>query len=347
MPSRSLARKCRKVSQRIFRFWMLAIYAAFLFAAACGGNSSVTTEASSEAASPSIAAAAPEQTAPPADKTGGFDGQRAFQHVSDLVAIGSRTAGTEGNHRAQDYMIGQLKTFGCSVDPEAFHTPTPLGDMEMKNIVAKIPGTSPDIVLFLTHYDTKRLPNFVGADDGGSSTGLALELARLLCARKNSLTVWIAFLDGEEAFNLEWHDPDNTYGSRELAARMAISGDLRRVKAVLLVDMIGSRDLRIKRDTNSTSWLTDMVWSTASRLGYGDIFVSSTTAVEDDHIPFVRRNVPSVDIIDLEIPYWHTAQDTLDKLSPRSLGVVGHVLIAVLPQLERKFARSSGAAAHP
>src|SRR4029077_2381768 len=141
-----------------------------------------------------------------------------------------------------------------------------------------IPGASPDIVLFLTHYDTKRLPNFVGADDSGSSTGGMLELARLLCPRKNALTIWIAFLDGEEAFNLEWRDPDNTYGSRELAARMAISGDLARTKAVLLADMIGSRNLVIKRDTLSTSWLTDLVWSTASRLGYGDIFVSSKTS---------------------------------------------------------------------
>jgi glutaminyl-peptide cyclotransferase len=321
--------------------WTLVMFVAAFFLAACGGNGGVRNGATSEAAPPP--AETLRQTAPAAEKTGGFDGQRAFQHVADLVAIGPRTAGTEGNHRTQDYISGQLKGFGCPVDPEAFHTPTPIGDTEMKNIVVKIPGNSPDIVLFLTHYDTKRLPNFVGADDGGSSTGVALELARLLCSRKNALTMWIAFLDGEEAFNFEWHDPDNTYGSRELAARMAISGDLRRVKSVVLVDMIGSRDLRIKRDTNSTSWLTDIVWSTASRLGYGDIFVSSSTAVEDDHIPFLRRSVPCVDIIDLEIPYWHTPQDTLDKLSPRSLAVVGHVLIAVVPQLEQKFARASAA----
>ena len=326
----------------IFRRWTLVPFVAALFLAACGGNGSVTNGATSEAAPPP--AETLQQTAPASEKTGGFDGQRAFQHVADLVAIGPRTAGTDGNHRAQDYIIGQLKGFGCPVDPEAFHTPTPIGDTEMKNIVVKIPGNSSDIVLFLTHYDTKRLPNFVGADDGGSSTGVALELARLLCPRKNALTVWIAFLDGEEAFNpTVWKDPDNTYGSRELAARMAISGDLRRVKSVLLVDMIGSRDLRIKRDSNSTSWLTDMVWSTALHLGYGDIFVSSSTAVEDDHIPFLRRSVPAVDIIDLEIPYWHTPQDTLDKLSPRSLALVGHVLIAVVPQLEQKFARASAA----
>jgi hypothetical protein len=110
--------------------------------------------------------------------------------------------------------------------------------------------------------------------------------------------------------------------------------------------MIGSRDLRIKRDTNSTSWLTDLMWSTASKLGYGDIFVSSTTAVEDDHIPFLRRSVPSLDIIDMEIPYWHTPQDTLDKLSPASLAVVGHVLMAAMPQLEQKFSHP-GAATRP
>jgi Zn-dependent M28 family amino/carboxypeptidase len=220
--------------------------------------------------------------------------------------------------------------------------------MEMRNIVVKIPGTSPDIVLFLTHYDTKRLPNFVGADDSGSSTGVMLELARLLCPRKNALTVWIAFLDGEEAFNpTVWKDPDNTYGSRELAARMALSGDLARTKAVILADMVGGKNLRLQRESNSTGWLRDMVWSTAAKLGYGDIFVSSSTAVEDDHGAFLARHVPAVDIIDLDTPqrlgYWHMPQDTLDKLSARSLAVVGHVLIAVVPQLEQKFARANAA----
>jgi hypothetical protein len=334
-----------RISVRRQTRWLgiAALFAAAFFLAACGGKGTVATEAASEAAAAPASPAEPQQAAPAPDKTGGFDGQRAFQHVADLVAIGPRTAGTDGNHRAQDYLIAQLKAMGCPVDPEAFHTPTPLGDMEMRNIVVKIPGTSPDIVLFLTHYDTKRIPNFVGADDGGSSTGLMLEFARLLCPRKNALTVWIAFLDGEEAFNFQWKDPDNTYGSRELAARMALSGDLARTKAVLLADMIGSKDLRIKRDTSSTSWLTDMVWSTASRLGYGDIFVLSETSVVDDHVPFLSRKVPAVDIIDLEIPYWHTPEDTLDKLSPRSLAVVGHVLIAVLPQLEQKFAPRTAA----
>jgi len=318
---------------------------------ACGGKQGGASQAAStDAGQQGTAAtnlpaatrsAATPPVAPPAEATGGFDGQQAYQYVADQVAIGPRSAGTEGDLRVQQYIVGKLQSFGCPVDQEDFHTPTPIGNVAMKNIVAKIPGASPDIVLFTTHYDTKRLENFVGADDGGSSTGVMLELARLVCARKNALTVWVAFFDGEEAFNLDWKDPDNTYGSRELAARMAVSGDLTRVKAMLLADLVGGRNLHVKREGNSTAWLTDLVWSTAARLGYKDVFLSDRVPIDDDHLSFLHRNVASVDIIDLDtlndVPYWHTPQDTLDKISPRSLAIVGHVLIATLPQLEEKF----------
>jgi glutaminyl-peptide cyclotransferase len=343
-----LAKERIKVATQISRVGIAVLLVAAFFLAACGGKGTVATEAASEAAAAPVSPPEPQQAAPAPEKTGGFDGQKAFQHVADLVAIGPRSAGTDANHRAQDYLIGQLKAMGCPVDPEAFHTPTPLGDMEMRNIVVKIPGTSPDILLFLTHYDTKRLPNFVGADDSGSSTGVMLELARLLCPRKSALTMWIAFLDGEEAFNpTVWQDPDNTYGSRELAARMAVSGDLARTKAVILADMVGGRNLRLQKESDSTSWLKDMIWSTAAKLGYGDTFVSSSSEVTDDHDPFLARHVPAADIIDLSTPiqlgYWHMPEDTLDKVSPTSLAMVGHVLIAVVPQLEQKFARPSTA----
>jgi len=304
---------------------------------ACSGNQAATGQASAGAA----AAAKPEDAAPPAVSTGGFDGQRAYRHVADLVAIGPRSAGTEGGRRAQEYIVSQLQGFGCAVEQAAFTARgTPVGDVNMKNIIAKVPGTSPDILLFATHYDTKRMANFVGADDGGSSSGVMLELARSVCARKNALTVWIAFFDGEEAFNAEWVDPDNTYGSRELAARMALSGELGRVRAFILADMVGNRNLRLKRESQSTLWLTDLIWSTAARLGYERIFVSDSEPIEDDHLPFLRRGVAVVDIIDFENPrndYWHKPSDTLDKVSPRSLAAVGHVLIETLPQLENRF----------
>ena len=307
----------------------------------CGDKGATPSQAASSAS-----ASAPVQVppAPPASATGGFDGQQAYQYVADIVAIGPHSAGTDGNKRVQQYIIGKLQSFGCMVDEEPFSSGTPIGTVAMKNIVAKAPGASPDILLFTTHYDSKLLPNFVGADDGGSSTGVMLEFARLVCQRKNALTVWIAFFDGEEAFNPDWQDPDNTYGSREMAARMALSGDLKRIKAFLLADLVGSYGLRLRRESYSTPWLTDLVWNTAKGLGYGNIFVSAEAPIEDDHQSFLKRKVPAVDLVRCcndEIPYWHTSADTLDKIDPRSLAAVGHVLIATLPVLEQKF--NSGA----
>jgi glutaminyl-peptide cyclotransferase len=318
--------------------WALPLFAAFLLVS-CGNKGSEASETSDAAASAGPAAQQqPPPAAPPADTTGGFDGQRAYQYTADLVAIGPHSAGTDGIHKAQHYIIGKLQSFGCMVDQEDFKTDTPVGTVAMKNIIAKVPGAKPDILLYTSHYDTKRIPNFVGADDGGSSTGVMLEFARLACQRKSAMTVWIAFFDGEEAFNFDWKDPDNTYGSRELAARMALSGDLPKVKALLLADMVGERNLVLKRESYSTPWLTDLVWSTAAKLGYQSTFVNEGSAIEDDHQSFLRRGVACVDLIDLEVPYWHTPEDTMDKVSPKSLAIVGHVLVETLPALEQKFA---------
>lgn len=279
--------------------------------------------------------------APAPDTTGGFDGARAYKHVEQLVAIGPHPAGSEGIRRAQQYIIAQLKSFGCPVEEQDFHaTSTPVGDVAMKNILVKIPSTNPNILIYSSHYDTKRLDNFVGANDGGSSTGVLLELARLLCARKNAETIWLAFFDGEEDFNVTWNNRDDTYGSRELAASLALSGDLKRVKAMILVDMVGPTNPIYRRESNSTPWLTDLIWSTAARLGYGKVFINDSNAIEDDHIAFVQRKVPSADIIDFEnvvLEYWHTPRDTLDKIDPRTLAITGHVLIETVPELEKKF----------
>lgn len=276
-----------------------------------------------------------------------FDGARAYEHVRHLVEIGPRPPASDGIHRAQAYIIGQLKSLGCPVEEHDFHAPTALGDLSMKNIVVKLPGTSSSIVLYTTHYDTVRIPNFVGADDGGSGTGTMLELARLFCTRKNSLNVWIVFFDGEEAqgnwadkASVRWNNDgsNNTYGSREMAAQMALSGELKRVKAMILADMIGPANVKITRDTGSTPWLTDFIWDTAAQLGYQNTFVDENYTVGgDDHFSFIRRGVAGCDLIDLTVPYWHTPQDTLDKVEARSLAIVGQVLAATLPRFEEKF----------
>lgn len=311
----------------------VALLAVFSLAA-CGHSSSSGAQG---AASPQAATFPP---APDAATTGGFDGERAYKHVEQLVAIGPHSAGSEGIRRAQAYIVDQLKGFGCPVDQEDFHASTPVGDVAMENIVVKIPSTNSNIIMYASHYDTKRIDNFVGADDGGSSTGVLLELARLLCQRKNADTIWLVFFDGEEAFHSEWADPDHTYGSKELAARLALSGQLQRIKALILVDMVGPTNPVFNRETSSTPWLTDIIWTTAAHLGYGKIFVNSSSRIEDDHTSFLQRDVPATDIIDLGPAvgvYWHTPHDTLDKVDPRTLAITGHVLIASLPDLEKRI----------
>ncbi len=298
-----------------------------------------------EAANTSSAAAAPIQAstpvpaagdALPAEKTGGFDGARAYAHVARLVEIGPRPPGSDGIKRTQQYIQSELESYGCKVESDDFGADTPVGRLAMKNFVVKIAGAGSGVVLLATHYDTLRMPNFVGADDGGSSTAVILELARILCKHKNALSIWIAFFDGEEALE-KWSETDSRYGSRQMAARLAASGDLRRIKAMLLADIVGNHNLRIKRESSSTRWLTDLVWSVAKRLGYGGVFVSEEASIEDDHDPFLKRGVAAADVIDLEVPYWHTTQDTLDKVSPRSLAIVGHVFLESVAELEKKF----------
>lgn len=318
--------------------------AIFLFA--CGNGapkeaSSAPAQTASGAAQPSAPPAAAPSDALPADKTGGFDGAKAFDHVDKIVAIGPRPPDSDGIHRVQDYIHAQLKSFGCTFEDDDFHSSTPIGSVAMKNIVVKIPGTSPDIILLLTHYDSLKKDGFVGAEDSASSTGLMLEMARLLCPKKQKLGVWIAFLDGEEAF-VDWNtDNDNTYGSRQLAARMALADELKHVKAVILADMIAQKNLRLMREANSTGWLADLVWSTAAKLGYQDVFVPQTVAeIADDHLPFKQRKLAVVDIIDLNdyinLGYWHTSEDTMDKLSAKNLGIVGHVILASVDELQTR-----------
>jgi Zn-dependent M28 family amino/carboxypeptidase len=291
---------------------------------------------------PPQAAVQANDEAPAPDKTGGFDGKRAYAHVAKQVSFGPRPAGSPAIAKTQEYILAELKSYGCTAEVDSFTSDTPAGRLPMKNILVKIPGDKPGVILLGTHYDTKRLENFVGADDGGSSTGVMLELARLLCSQHGRYPVWIAFFDGEEAVRQEWKDPDNCYGSREMAARFAISGDLAKIKAFLLADIVGTRTPHFKRETYSTKALVDLVWGVAKKLGYGDIFIDESSAVEDDHQSFLKRNVPSVDVIDLDngpggdVYYWHTPQDSLDKISPKTLAIVGHVFLGSVKQLQAK-----------
>ena len=274
---------------------------------------------------------------PSPDKTDGFDGKRAYAHVAKQVGFGPHPSGSQAIIQVQEYLLSELKSYGCTVETDEFGAGTPAGRIAMKNILVKIPGEKPGIILLATHYDTLRMDNFVGADDGGSSTGLMLELARLLCPQKGRYAVWIAFFDGEEAVK-QWSATDSRYGSRQMAARLAASGELKNVKAVLLADIIGSRVPRIPREADSTPYLVNLVWNNARRLGYSNVFLDEESGAQDDHDSFLKRGVPAVDVITdfKDNGYWHTPQDTLDKVSAKTLAIVGHVFLESVKQLQAK-----------
>ena len=288
----------------------------------------------------SAVAAEPPQIATdalPAEKTGGFDGKAAYEHVAKMVSFGPRPAGSQAIAQTQDYILSQLQSFGCTVEADAFSADTPAGRLPMKNILVKTQGERPGVILLGTHYDTLKKDNFVGADDAGSSTGLMLELARQLCPKHGRYAVWIAFFDGEEAVE-HWSDTDSRYGSRQMAAKLAISGDLPKVKAFLLADIVGGKTARIPREANSTKALSNLVYTTAKRLGYGNLFVDEEKGAEDDHDSFLKRKVPSVDVIGdfISNGYWHTPQDNMEQISAKTLGMVGHVFLETVKELQAK-----------
>ena len=288
----------------------------------------------------STAASTPPQTAddaPAPEKTGGFDGKRAFAHVAKQVSFGPHPSGSPAIAKVQDYLLAELKGYGCAVETDSFGADTPVGRLSMKNILVKIPGEKPGVILLGTHYDTLLMDNFVGADDAGSSTAVMLELARLLCAQKGKYAVWIAFFDGEEAMK-HWSDTDSRYGSRQMAARLSSSGDIKKIRAFLLADIVGGRKARFLRETSSTPALVDLIWNTAAKLGYAAIFINESAGAQDDHDSFLKRGVPSVDVIGdfTNNGYWHTPQDSLDKISAKTLAIVAHVFLESVKQLQAK-----------
>ena len=293
----------------------------------------------------SIALAAAPQTA--------FDSTRAYQHLRQIVSFGPRPAGSAALEATRRYFRQQLDAIGVHAVDQRFDAATPNGTVRMTNVIATIPGARPDRIVFAGHYDTKIFHEFtfVGANDGGSSAAFLLELARVLKARKNPLTMEILFLDGEEAVREQWEGTDNTYGSRHYVEAGRRDGTLKQIRAMVLVDMMGNRDLMLDRESNSTPWLVDALWKSAKKLGVQENFSDRPAPIEDDHIPFLEAGVQAVDIIDLNhyaaAGWWHTREDTLDKMSARSFQVVGDVLMDALPGIEARLLRGSAAPSKP
>jgi hypothetical protein len=278
-----------------------------------------------------------------------FDSARAWEHLRQMVSIGPRPSGSAAIRQTRAYITRQLSSYGLVVQEQAFTASTPLGRVDMVNLSVTLPGRRPERILLTGHYDTKLLRNqvFVGASDGASSAAILIELARVLKSRPHEYTYELVWFDGEEAVCLDWNEcgtagsPDNTYGSRHYVQAAQQAKALSSIKAMILFDMIGARNLKLRRDGSSTGWLTDIIWTAAKRLGHAATFVDQTTFVGgDDHMPFVQAGVPAVDLIDLDdYPQWHTPEDDLAHVAASSLQVVGDVILAALPDLERRLGR--------
>src|SRR5579864_4159673 len=270
-----------------------------------------------------------------------FSGAAALEFTRKAQSFGPRPAGSPANQKLQAYIESQLKPLGCQLLFDAFTAQTPVGPVPMRNIIARFGGNSGQALVITGHFDTKPMPGrvFLGANDGGASTGFLLELARVVSSLPRRDDILLVWLDGEEAFG-EWSDTNGTFGSRHVAEKWAREGMLSRIKALINVDMIVDRDLDILQETNSSASLRRLVWQTAGELGYGKYFLDSAAAIEDDHLPFLRKGVNALDLIDFDYgpgnAYWHTDKDTADKLSAESFQIVGRVLLETLKELEAR-----------
>jgi glutaminyl-peptide cyclotransferase len=300
--------------------------------AAAASNDSGTSATTSNAADPTT----PTQS-PPA-----FDSSRAMQYVKEIVAFGPRPIGSINHQKVERYILSHLKN--DDVERDDFEVTTSEGRFPIHNIIAKFSGTKDGIIVIASHYDTNwplRNIHYVGANDGASSSALLLEIANQLRGKKrDGYSIWLLWDDGEESMRLPWYDPESLYGVRHLAQKWQDDGTLKKIKAFVLEDMVGDADLNIDRIIECTPWLEDLVLEAATRTGYQSHFFARQISAEDDYKPFQDRGVPSVDLIDFEYGYnnvfWHTAEDTVDKLSPKSLAIVGTVTLETVRLLNQR-----------
>lgn len=271
-----------------------------------------------------------------ADSLPRFDGAHALAYTRQYVELtGPRWIGSPGHAKAEAFLKAQFRH--DHLEEDTFTTDTPAGPMTMHNFIVKFPGKKDGIIVLATHYETNyplRNIRYVGANDGGSTTGLLIEMANHFRGHTlDGYSVWLVFTDGEEAVK-NWSDSDSVYGSRHLSTQWASDGTLKRIRAFILADMLGDKDLNVQRDLNSTPWLEDLVYKAASQYGWQSFFFQRSTYDEDDHIPFVHQGVPCADLIDLDYgydnAYWHTADDTLDKISAQSLTIAGDTILETI-----------------
>jgi glutaminyl-peptide cyclotransferase len=267
-----------------------------------------------------------------------FSGEKAFAHVQRLVDFGPRPAGSEAIEKSRHYIEDQLRRSGWQVTRQAFTDDTPRGKVQFVNLIAQFPnqGHTAPLFLFCSHYDTKTFDaiRFVGANDGGSSTGLLLELARVIALHPNLASkIELVFFDGEEAYD-HFSETDGLYGSRYFAKQL--EGSAKRFRGGILFDMVGDSSLDVTLPADSPSEMARDIFAAAETLKLRNHFTYLDREMIDDHSPLNAIGVPTIDVIDFDYPWWHTAGDTTDKISPKSLQIVGSVALYYLSEFALK-----------
>lgn len=268
-----------------------------------------------------------------------FSGQKAFEHVQRLVDFGPRPPASEAIEKSRDYIVKQLEQSGWSITRQEFTDDTPRGKIRFVNLIAnfRTGGGAKENASFLvcSHYDTKTFDSirFVGANDGGSSTGALIELARVLALHPALATrIELVFFDGEEAYD-NFTATDGLYGSRYFAEHLPSKEQFR---GGILWDMIGDRSLRITLSPDSPAQLARDIFASADALKLREHFTYFVSEITDDHTPLNAAGIPIIDLIDFEYPPWHTAGDTMDKISAESLQTVGSVTAYYLSEFAFK-----------
>ena len=261
-----------------------------------------------------------------------------------LAVAPKRWIGSPGHAKAEEFIRSHFTAEAAkgNFEVDSFSASTPAGLLPMRNYIAKFPGKREGIIVLVSHYETNyplRDIDFFGANDGAATTALLIEIGGYLRAHPpEGYSVWLVFDDGEEAI-ASWSERDSLYGTRHLAAKWSNDGTLAKVKAVLVADMIGDKDLDIFDETQSTPWLRDLLRKAAAATHHTASLSGGAGAEEDDHLPFLQRGAPTIDIIDVNYGphtaatpdgYHHTAQDTLDKISPRSLQTSADLFLAMI-----------------
>ena len=274
----------------------------------------------------------------PAYSVSALTGDSAFRVVKSFVALGPKVPGTEGARKAATHLIDRLSALGLKAERDEFTDATPGGTGTFVNVTATVPGKKSGLVILAAHWDTKSgIDGFVGANDSGTGVGLLLALAPILKAGAGQgPSVMLVFLDGEEC-RVNYTPTDGLNGSRHLARSLVASGRAREVRAMILLDMVGDRNLNVAIPRNGTPELMSAVFKAAEDGGVREKFSLARMEILDDHQPFLDAGIPAIDLIDFDYgsapglnDYWHTPADTLDKLSPASLEIVGRVVLRVL-----------------